>query len=228
MFNLVIDAGHGGKDPGACGNGLKEKDINLSIALLLKQKLEPYKKEINLKLTRENDTFLELSDRTKISNDFKADLFISIHCNSSSNTNAQGVETYCYRLTNNKGASAIHSEIIDAKLYTKDRKVKEANYYVLKHTKAHAVLVELAFISNKEDAKILKEKQNDIAEAILRGILNYFNINYQGTIQNASQGNLEGKLWRVCLGTFEDINNAKRLRDEAINKGFKDAFVVEK
>lgn len=228
MFNLVIDAGHGGKDPGACGNGLKEKDINLSVALLLKQKLEPYKKEINLKLTRETDLFLELQDRTKISNDFKADLFISIHCNSSSNTGAQGVETYCYKLSNPKGASAIHDEIIKYKTYTKDRKVKEANYYVLKHTKAHAVLVELAFISNKEDAKILKDKQNDIAEAILKGILNYFNINYQGMIQNAPEGNLEGKLWRVCLGTFEDINNAKKLRDEAISKGFKNAFVVEK
>ena len=228
MFNLVIDAGHGGKDPGACGNGLKEKDINLSVALLLKQKLEPYKKEINLKLTRETDLFLELQDRTKISNDFKADLFISIHCNSSNNTSAQGVETYCYKLSNPKGANAIHDEIIKSKTYTKDRKVKEANYYVLKHTKAHAVLIELAFISNKEDAKILKDKQNYIAEAILKGILNYFNINYQGTIQNAPEGNLEGKLWRVCLGTFSDINNAKKLRDEAISKGFKNAFVVEK
>lgn len=237
MFNLVIDAGHGGKDPGAVGNGLNEKDINLSVALLLKEKLAPYKKEINLKLTRETDVFLELSDRVKISNAFKADLFVSIHCNSSNNTSAQGVETYCYRLSNQKGAKLIHEEIIASKAFTVNRKVKEANFYVVKNTTAHAVLCELAFISNTNDAKILKNKQNDLAEAILKGILRYFNVKYKGptqnapeTSQNVSQGTSSStrKLWRVCLGTFEDINYARKLKDEAISKGFKDAFVVEK
>lgn len=224
MYNVVIDPGHGGKDPGACGNGLKEKDINLSIALLLKKKLEPYKKEINLKLTREKDCFLELNERVDISNAFKADLFVSIHCNSSSRLTAMGVETYCYKLSNQKGASSIHSEILTSGAYTVNRKVKEASFYVIKHTVAHAVLCELAFISNDADAKILRDKQTDLAEAILKGILKYFNIKYKGDKQNASQG----KLWRVCLGTFENIEYARELKEEAIKKGFKDAFVVEK
>lgn len=230
MYNVVIDAGHGGKDPGAVGNNLKEKDINLNVALLLKKKLEPYKEKINLKLTRENDSFLELSERVKISNNFNTNLFISIHCNSSSNSTAKGIETYCYKLSNKKGADAIHSEIIDKKIYSKDRGVKEASYYVLKNTKAHALLIELAFISNTEDAKILKEKQNDFAEAILRGILKYFNIKYQEQNTNAPESNSgsTNKLYRVCLGTFANINNANKLKDELINKGYKDAFIVEK
>lgn len=227
MFNLVIDAGHGGKDPGACGNNLKEKDINLNVALLLKEKLSPYKKEINFKLTRESDVFLELSQRVKISNDFKADLFVSIHCNSSTNTNAQGVETYCYKLSNSKGADAIHNEILNTKAYTKDRKVKESSrLYVIKNTQAHAVLCELGFVSNKEDAVLLKDKQNYIAEAILKGILNYFNIKYQES--NTTSPGVSDKLWRVCIGTFSNADYAKKLRDEAVSKGFKDAFIIEK
>lgn len=224
MFNLVIDAGHGGKDSGACGNNLKEKDIVLSIVKKLKERLSPYKKEINLKLTRETDIFLELSERATISNNFKADLFVSIHCNSAENKTAQGVETYCYKLSNNKGAKLIHEEIIKKGVYTKDRKVKEANFYVLRNTNAHAVLVETAFISNEEDAKILKSKQDDLVEAILRGILKYFGIKYQ----EVSSKPTEGKLWRVCIGTFGNIENAKKIQQEAINKGFKDAFIVEK
>lgn len=229
MFNLVIDPGHGGKDPGAVGNNLKEKDINLGVALLLKEKLSPYKEKINLKLTRETDKALELSERTTISNNFKADLFISIHCNSSTNSSAQGVETYCYKLSNNKGANAIHSEIINSKAYTKDRKVKEANFYVLRNTNAHAVLIELAFISNSSDAKILKEKQNDFAEAILKGILKYFNINYQENNTKPLEPNVEPqKLYRVCVGSFRVLENANKLKSELINKGYKDAFIVEK
>ena len=224
MFNLVIDAGHGGKDPGAIGNGLREKDINLNVALLLKEKLKKYNKDIKVVLTRENDTFLELNERVVISNNNKADLFLSIHCNSAASNIAQGVETYCYNLSNNKGASLIHNHLIKDGLYTKDRKVKQGNFYVVKNTKAHAVLCELGFISNSEDAKILKNKQNDIAEAILKGVLDYFNINYQEEIKEPS----EAKLWRVCLGTYSDIENARKVKQEAISKGFKDVFIVEK
>ena len=223
MFNLVIDAGHGGKDSGACGNGLKEKDINLKVALLLKEKLVPYKEKINCILTREDDAFLELSDRVNISDKNKANLFVSIHCNSAASNIAKGVETYCYNLNNNKGAKAIHNELLKSKAYTVDRKVKQGNFYVIRKTQAHAVLVELGFISNEDDAKILKERQNDLAESILRGVLSYFNINYQETNNKAPEGNL----WRVCIGSYSSLENANKLKENAISKGFKNTFIVK-
>lgn len=79
---IVIDAGHGGKDPGALGFGLKEKDITLKIALALKKILNEKLPQIKVVLTRDTDKFIELSKRGEIAQDSKADFFISIHCNS--------------------------------------------------------------------------------------------------------------------------------------------------
>lgn len=91
---IVIDAGHGGKDPGAIGpNGLKEKDVALEIAKRLKVKLEG-KMNCKVLLTRTADRFLELDERTMFANSVNADLFISIHLNASANRSARGVETY--------------------------------------------------------------------------------------------------------------------------------------
>jgi len=91
---IVIDPGHGGEDPGACGkNGTKEKDINLKVSKILKELIE---KELKIKviLTREKDTFLSLFERSKIANREKADIFLSIHCNASENPFASGPEVY--------------------------------------------------------------------------------------------------------------------------------------
>lgn len=93
-FTVVIDAGHGGKDPGAVGKTLKEKDINLRVALALGKLLE-CEKDINVVYTRKTDVFVELSERANIANKNKADLFVSIHTNASaSNKSVSGTETY--------------------------------------------------------------------------------------------------------------------------------------
>lgn len=93
-FTVVIDAGHGGKDTGAIDNGVKEKDINLSVALDLAEKLRKNMKNVNVVLTRDNDTFISLQQRADKANNAKADLFISIHTNSvdASNKNRRTVE----------------------------------------------------------------------------------------------------------------------------------------
>jgi N-acetylmuramoyl-L-alanine amidase len=91
---IVIDPGHGGEDPGACGkNGTKEKDVNLQVSKILKKLIE---KELKLEviLTRERDTFLSLGERSKIANTEKADIFLSIHCNASKNPFSSGPEVY--------------------------------------------------------------------------------------------------------------------------------------
>lgn len=93
-FTVVIDAGHGGKDPGAVGNTLKEKDINLRVALALGKLLEG-EQDIKVIYTRKTDVFVELSERANIANRNKADLFVSIHTNATAGNKAvSGTETY--------------------------------------------------------------------------------------------------------------------------------------
>ena len=104
---IVIDPGHGGKDPGAIGKrGLKEKDVTLKISKLLKKELQ---KRLNAKiiLTRERDVFIPLEERTAIANSKKADLFVSIHVNASPRRRASGVETYFLGLTTDREAMRI-------------------------------------------------------------------------------------------------------------------------
>lgn len=94
-FTIVIDAGHGGKDPGAVGQISKEKDINLKVALAVGKLAEANLKDIKVIYTRKTDVFVELDERAKIANDAKADLFLSIHTNASAgNKTVSGTETY--------------------------------------------------------------------------------------------------------------------------------------
>jgi len=91
---IVIDAGHGGKDPGASGKHSREKDIVLSIALKTGKLIEADLKDVNIIYTRKTDVFIPLNTRAKIANNSKADLFISIHCNSNTSSQPKGSETY--------------------------------------------------------------------------------------------------------------------------------------
>ncbi|HEY7535482.1 MAG TPA: N-acetylmuramoyl-L-alanine amidase, partial [Thermodesulfobacteriota bacterium] len=108
---VVIDPGHGGHDPGAIGpTGLKEKDVTLVIAKSLKRKIEESGSEFGISrvvLTRENDKFIPLEERTAIAKKENADLFISIHCNAARNNNAHGIETYILSFTNDPDALAV-------------------------------------------------------------------------------------------------------------------------
>lgn len=93
-FTVVIDAGHGGKDPGCLGSKAKEKDVALAVALKVGNYIKENMKEVKVVYTRDNDSFVELDERTAIANRNKADLFISIHCNSAKNKEVAGAETY--------------------------------------------------------------------------------------------------------------------------------------
>lgn len=177
MVKVCIDPGHGGTkllkgDPGAIGHaGIKEKDINLAVAKKLFElmKAEGY----DVKLTRSSDVVLELQERAKIANEFEADYFISIHCNAVSSPDAHGTETYCYQKggEGEKLAVAVQEEIIKATGLV-DRGVKEGNFYVIRETKMPAILVELAFLSNPNEEKLLNEPafQSKCAIAILKGV----------------------------------------------------------
>ena len=173
---VVIDPGHGGSDPGAVGNGLLEKDISLSVSLKLGKVLE--NKGFNVIYTRKTDVYPSLSERTAIANRANADVFVSIHTNAF-NSAALGYETYSYPTSTEGGklAKDIHDSVIANKdLYNANRGAKKDNFQVIRETNMPAVLLELGFIDNSKDAKILVEKQDEFAQAISKGILNYLDM----------------------------------------------------
>jgi len=184
MMKVCIDPGHGGKDPGAIGkNNTKEKDITLAIAKKLKFILED---GTNTKviLTRDSDILPwgeksvkeDLKARCDIANANLVDVFVSIHCNSSKNDSARGIETFYYK-TSQKGfllAVEVQKSIVEA-VKTINRGVKFADFYVLRATKMPAILTECGFLSNPEEEKMLNNQnyQTQIALAIAKGIVNY-------------------------------------------------------
>ena len=177
---IVIDPGHGGKDPGAVSGNAVEKTIVLNTANKLKQKLEAAGAIV--KMTRTGDTFLELSERVQFANNNYGEIFISIHANSAS-ASAQGTETFYYDSkdgsNNEKEDSAlatfINSEIVK-NANMKNRSAKHGDFYVIRNLYIPAVLVELGFLSNSEDrSKLLSDQYIDIfAQSIYNGITQYY------------------------------------------------------
>ncbi|WP_066290323.1 N-acetylmuramoyl-L-alanine amidase [Bacillus sp. FJAT-29937] len=178
--HIIVDAGHGGKDAGAVGpTGLKEKDVNLGTALILKQELEAYGAIVTL--TRSTDIFLELSQRTDIANRSQADAFISIHGDSFSST-SNGTTTYYNSTVNFNGprsktlGTAIQKNMVSS-MNTYNRGVKEQVFYVNRMNELPSVLVELAFLSNPKEEALLKttEFRKKAAVGITKGLEEYFN-----------------------------------------------------
>ena len=155
MVKIFIDPGHGGNDPGAVANGLKEKDLNLKIAKKIANLLSGV---ATVKLSRSTDTFLKLEERARLANNWGADLFVSIHINAGGGT---GFESFVYnRLSSNSKAKTIqkviHDEIMKQIPDVVNRGMKQANFAVLRLTKMPAILTENLFIDTKADANKLK------------------------------------------------------------------------
>jgi len=177
-MKVCIDAGHGGKDSGAPGATVAEKWIVLDVANRVAQKLQ--NSGIDVVMTRDSDYFVELSERAKIANKAGADVFVSIHCNSSDNKSATGTEVWCYQgrnLTIFALADYIKNRLI-ARTGLRDRGVKEENYAVLRLTRCPAALVELGFISNPQEEQIMKtiDYQDQASTAIVEGIKDFAGI----------------------------------------------------
>ena len=181
---IIIDPGHGGVDSGAMSKtGIKEKDVVLEIAnkiLLLNKTL--FNSTYTIYLTRYSDTLISLRHRTKLASILKPTLFISLHCNHSDNTQASGVEVYIYNKTQLETALLKKSnkiainliKALESKLGYRNRGVKKANFHVLRETAntCPAVLVELGFLSNLDEANHLTKERNinALALAILMSI----------------------------------------------------------
>ena len=167
-MKFFINAGHGGSDPGAVSkNGTKEADVTKKVSAYLAYKL--IKKGYSVEFYQQEKTLTEVS---KVENSSNSNLFVSIHCNSFSDSKANGVEVY-YHPTSTKGkkcAQAVQNELVKA-TKLKDRGIKDRNdLHVLRRTTAPAILVELAFLSNPEEEKLLLENPNLFADAIYKGI----------------------------------------------------------
>lgn len=223
-FTIVIDAGHGAHDAGAIGSFSKEKNINLRHAILLGDIIKERNPEVKVIYTRDKDVFVELNERARIANRNKADLFVSIHTNSSKNKSANGIEVFTLGASRSKEnmevamlensvilmeedheskyqgfdpnstdsyimfefmkdqysqrsiacADFIQKELVESS-GRYDRSVRQAGFLVLRATSMPSILIELGFISNKEEEKALNNEDKQIAnaEAIYRGIISY-------------------------------------------------------
>ena len=226
---IVIDPGHGGKDPGTCSpNGLKEKDIVLDVALRVAKNLRE-NLGCEVFLTRDRDVFIPLEERTAMANAKEADLFLSIHVNAAPNHEARGIETYVLDLASNKDAmrlaamenatsakqiSDLQSILLDLMQNSKIKEslklaglvqeemvnglnkkfssvsnlgVKKAPFVVLIGAQMPAILTEIAFLSNPEEERRLKD------EAYLAGVANHIS---GGVAQYVESMSLAGNLTR--------------------------------
>ncbi|MCR9228822.1 MAG: N-acetylmuramoyl-L-alanine amidase [Flavobacteriaceae bacterium] len=183
---VVIDPGHGGTDSGAIGTqGVFEKDIVLEVAQeMVRLNQEIHGGDLQLYLTRYADTLISLSDRTGLAKALKADAYVSIHCNQAQRKEAQGMEVFVckgrgrYLEASLKLAHAI-GQNQNQYLGLKDRGVRVANFQVLWEPRqiCPSVLVELGFLSNREEEEHLKKKPSiaAIALVVLETLITYFN-----------------------------------------------------
>ncbi|MEB3287461.1 MAG: N-acetylmuramoyl-L-alanine amidase [Vampirovibrionales bacterium] len=169
---IVIDAGHGGKDMGANRNGVLEKDLNLQVVMLLKKELE--KRGLQVQMTRSSDVFLPLPQITKIANDARPDLFVSVHQNASTNPGLNGIETYYYTAQSLPLAKKVHARMVN-NVSAPDRGVRKAMFYVIHHTNVPAILCEVGYISNTSERAELQswERQQRTAAAIADGVVDF-------------------------------------------------------
>lgn len=169
---IVVDAGHGGKDLGANRDGVNEKDLNLSLALMVKDALEA--KGFQVYMTRDTDVFLPLPSITAITNRIRPDLFISIHHNASVNPAAHGIETYYYTPQSRPLADRIQRREINT-VAAQDGGVKRAMFYVIHHTNVPAVLCEVGYVSNSTERAELQsaDRKQKTARAIADGVVDY-------------------------------------------------------
>ena len=192
---VFLDPGHGGRDPGAVYNGLREKDLNMSIYRKLRSELE--KLGYTVLTSRDSDVYVDyVTERSEMVNKTDADVFISIHFNATGvpGANRSGVETYIYepdpditprinkvahnhpiRLSESKRlADNIHNSVVSI-AGANDRGVRGSNYAVLRETVKPAVLLELGYIDSPEYKKISDDKyQNKLVEGIVTGLLNFY------------------------------------------------------
>lgn len=185
---VALDAGHGGTDPGAVGNGLREKDITRLIVSHAKGIFDDHYPEVDCRLTRIDDQTTSLSQRTQDANAWGADCFVSVHVNSAANDAANGFESFRYTTDGSTSKSFALQQQLHGRLAPlwevekrANRGIKRANFHVLREFRGASVLLEHGFIVNNKDADLLSNSAFIMqqAHAIVEGIASYLGVSKQ-------------------------------------------------
>jgi len=171
---IILDAGHGGLDPGAIGiGGLLEKDINYRTAEVIKRKLVQAGAKVIM--TRPDDRYVGLHNRVNTSRDFPSSVFISIHHNAHKNSGARGINAYYY-YPDDKNLTIAIQEQLNKQTPLKNNGVQLGDYYVLRNNHPQSILLELGFITNANDLSAIQSNQyqEQVANSIVQGLQNYF------------------------------------------------------
>ncbi|MGE9268611.1 MAG: N-acetylmuramoyl-L-alanine amidase family protein [Verrucomicrobiales bacterium] len=172
LKTIIIDAGHGGRDIGGHKGKVYEKWLALDTALRLERKLK--QKGFRTVMTRRSDQFISLAGRTAIANRYSNAAFVSIHYNYTWKSHVCGFETFYHSSRSRPLAQYVQAGMLN-RLEAVNRGVKYARYYVIRHSKIPAILVEGGFVSNRKECERIKEGwfRESIAEGIADGIVRY-------------------------------------------------------
>lgn len=224
MPRIFIDLGHGGKDFGAMGNDLHEKDVVLDIGMRIKKGLSAYK-DAQILLSREKDKFLTLDERTDNANAWRADVLISIHNNSAKEKSAKGFESFIYSGNVSSGTIAfqnvLHAEIMrEIGAEVEERGKKRANFHMLRESDMKAVLTENLFLSNASDANLLKSSsfRQKIANGHIMGVVKFLGLQ---PLEQPTKKPTREKLYKVQVGAFKNEINADILSKELRLRGYR-------
>ena len=239
-MKIILDAGHGYSTPGKRSpDGLKEYEINRSIANYLKDILLSYS-GVSITFVHNDQQDVPLQARTDKANGQKGELYISLHSNASGNGNdwdsATGIETYVHPTASSQTlalAKKIQRNLIVA-TGMKDRGVKTANFHVLREARMPSILVECGFMTNKDDAKLLKTPfyQKACAESIAKAIAADFKLKKKTPApapsppSKAKETKTKG-VYKVQAGSFQTKQNADQLAVALKKQGFQAYIVFE-
>ncbi len=223
MAKWLLDAGHGGTDPGATYNGRKESNDVLKLTLRVGEILKDNGEAVSY--TRTTDKALSLAERSNIDKAGSYDYFVSIHRNAYQPEKAKGVETHIYASCGKREelAKKVNDNLV-AVGFT-NRGVKISNFHVLRETKSAAILIETGFIDNTSDNNLFDSKFEAIAQAIAKGCLSQIgkSIKVESTSNSTATATRE-TYYRVIVGSYKDRNNADAQQKKLKENGF-DSFL---
>ena len=240
MNLLILDAGHAKSTPGK--NNAKESFYEWEFNNDMQYKIKARCEELGIKvfLTNPNPSTvsdISLSTRASLANDYwlrnskPKSVFISLHANAFSNAAARGTETYVAKnasTTSKNFAKVLNDNIVKAMKNidpaSKDRGVKAENFTVIYKASMPSVLCEYGFYSNLDDLKILKNNKDELVEATVKAICNYFDIEYK---EKVNESNFNGNtLYAVCVGAYKDRNKANAIVEELKKKGYTSTYLI--